>query len=325
MRQMAMFPDMIGRDMAKSYRVLSMGAGMQSSALFGYSLDNLIADRKGLPRPYPKVPVYDAIIYIKMEDRQIVEEQSLYFKRLADKYGMRYEILRPEDTGKDLMEDYLRDYGHKSVRSIPFWTLEEVFNDEGNPVIDPKTGKQKAKKGRMPRICTMDYKINLVMRYVKYNILGFKPRERLQDCDIKRHEMHIGFSYEEKKRVKENPHPLFVNHFPLVEMELERKDNYAYLRDRWGIETVASACLFCPYRTNYFFNYIKTEEPDNYKKVVKFDDMLRERKPYTRPGVNFNSKLYVSKSRKPIKELKCEECQDIETFPYKDQMVWNGF
>lgn len=108
----------------------------------------------------------------------------------------------------------------------------------------------------MMRNCTLEYKIEMIQKYVKFKILGYQKYQKTKPEDIKAHEMHIGFSLEEQRRCRENPHKMFVNHFPLVEMELERKDNYAYIRDVWGLDTKASACTFCPFHRNYFFIHL---------------------------------------------------------------------
>ena len=35
---------------------------------------------------------------------------------------------------------------------------------------------------------------------------------------------------------------MFVNRFPLVQMEFTRADSYGYIKEVWGLETRASAC-----------------------------------------------------------------------------------
>jgi hypothetical protein len=49
--------------------------------------------------------------------------------------------------------------------------------------------------------------------------------------------------------------------------------------------------------------------------------MLEER----REGTKIRSRIYVSKSRKRIKDLLPEECQDKQCFKYKNEDIWNGF
>ncbi len=188
--------------------------------------------------------------------------------------------------------------------SIPFWSIDED-----------------GKKGKMMRNCTLDYKINLMIKFVRINLLGYKKGQRTKEEDIKAHEMHLGFSKEEEHRCKENPNKMFVNKFPLCEMNLVRADNYAYIKDIWGLDTKASACCFCPFHTNYFFGYIRDNFPYEYDKTAEFDEMLEREQPNTK----IRSKLYISRSRKRIRDLLPEECNDKECFLYNNEIIWNGF
>ena len=104
-------------------------------------------------------------------------------------------------------------------------------------------------------------------------------------------------------------------------MGVTRADNYRYILETWGLDTKASACCFCPFHTNYFFGYIKEHLPEDYKKTVMFDEMLGKRQPDTK----IKSRLYISRSRKRITELRPEECCDMQCFPYKGKEIWNGF
>ena len=110
----------------------------------------------------------------------------------------------------------------------------------------------------------------------------------------------------------------------MVEMGLVRADNYAYVKEHWGMETRGSACLFCPYHTNYFFHECRQNCRADYQTVLEFDEMLEKGIPDSRIGVP-NSKVYISRSRKRIKDLMEEECRDKETFDYKGRRIWNGF
>lgn len=268
---------------------------MQSTALALMSCENAKD-----PGKFPLVPVYDLIAFCDLgKEPPWVIQQVRFIEKACNSAGIPFVILQ-----SPLYKDYLDNFGKSRVVSIPFWT------------IDPE-----GKKGKMMRVCTMDYKINLIQKYVRENILGYKKGQWTKAEDIKAHEMHIGFSVEEQQRCKENPHKMFVNKFPLVEMGLERKDNYAYIRDVWGLETKASACSFCPFHRNYFFQFLKDHEPEEYRTVVAFDDLLETGQPKT----NIRSKLYISRSRKRIRDLQPEECNDAECFLYKGTEVWNGF
>lgn len=295
--------------------ILSCGAGMQSTALILMSCENKQAFLDGKTLPHPRIPIYDIAVFCDLDkEPDWVYKQVNFIQHACEKVGIPFIILAEGDGyGKSLYNDYMNNFGIKSVRSIPFWTLTEE--------IDEKTGEVKLRKGKMPRVCTMDYKIDIIQKYIKREVLGYNLFERLKVEDRKAHRMHIGFSFEERSRCKPNPNPMFENVFLLVDLKLERKHNYAYIRDFWGLETRASACLICPFHTNYFFSNLKHERPSEYQDVIAFDSMLEVRQPMSK----ITSKLYISKSRKRISELTPQECNDQECFEYRGMLVGNGF
>lgn len=276
-------------------KILSCGAGMQSTALALMSCEN---KRDGIK--YKEVPVYDAIIFCDLgNEPKWVYQQVDFIEHQCKEVGIPFYNL---DT--HLYQDYMDNFGKTRVVSIPFWTVDE-----------------NGKKGKMMRNCTLDYKINEIIKFVRMELMRYKKGQRTKKEDLKAHEMHLGFSFEEKKRCKDNPHKMFINKFPLVEMGLTRADNYKYILEVWGLETKASACNICPFHTNYFFKYLKDNNKEEYRDVIRFDELLEEKQPNTK----IRSKLYISKSRKRIANLTQAECDDKETFLYGDRKIWNGF
>ena len=257
----------------KGLKILSCGAGMQSTALALMSCEN---KKHGIV--YPEIPVYDLIVFCDMGwEPDWVYEQVEFIKKACEDCGITFKILET-----DLYGDYIEKFGVRRVASIPFWSVDA-----------------NGKKGKMRRQCTIDKKIVAIQKYVRYEILGYKFRQKCKKEDKGRHEMHIGFSKEEEHRVFESMNPMFVTKFPLVDMGLTRADNYKYILEEWGIETKASACSYCPFHRNYFFQHIKEHCPDCYKAVVNLDNVLEERQP----GSQIRSKLFL----------------------YRGKPIWNGF
>ncbi len=277
-------------------RILSCGAGMDSMALALMSCENKLCGTV-----HKCVPIYDAIVFVNLGSEPCWVETQVEFIRGACEYAKIPFI----EIDNNLYEDYLIKFGRGHVSDIPFWSV----NDEG-------------KKAKMHRHYTIDFKINEVEKYLKYELLGYKKYQRLKPEDILAHEMHIGFSYEEQRRIKGKEYSkLFVKKYPLVDMGWTRSDSYGYILERWELETKASACCFCPFHTNYFFNYLKTYDYKNYLKLVVFDEMIGRRQPDTK----IRSKLFVSKALKRIEDLQPEDCTDAQYFEYKGQKIWNGF
>lgn len=273
---------------------------MQSTALALMSCENATAKKQGLPSPHPWVPVYDLVVFCDLGlEPSWVMKQVEFTHRACKEAGIPFKILE-----SPLYQDFMENFGERRTISIPWWTLR----DDGH-------------KSKMPRNCTIDYKIETISKYVRWEVLGYKKGQRLRPEDSKAHEMHMGFSYEEKQRCKESTNPMFVNRFPLVEMKMVRADNYAYIRDVWGLETRASACTFCPFHRNYFFQHLKECMLGEYTQLLAVDELLRDKTP--KPPMD--SDLFISRSRKRIVDLTPEDCNDAEYFLYRGRQIWNGF
>ena len=66
-------------------KILSFGAGMQSTALALMSCENVDAERKGHERPYPLVPVYDLVVFCDLGfEPPWVMQQAEFVHRACD-------------------------------------------------------------------------------------------------------------------------------------------------------------------------------------------------------------------------------------------------
>lgn len=288
-------------------KILSCGAGMQSTALALMSCENALAV-KGLRRPvipeyeypHPKVPIYDLVIFcdLGMEPGWVMYQWEFIVKA-CESAGIKAVKL---DT--DLYGHFMKNFGERRTVSIPWWTM----GDDG-------------KKSKMPRNCTIDFKVEMISKHIRWEVLGYRKGQRLKDCDKKAHEMHMGFSKEEERRCNESPNPMFVNKFPLVAMGWTRAESYAYCLDVWGLDTKASACTFCPFHQNYFFKHLKENRPEEYAELLKVDNLLRDKNP--KPPMD--SDLFISRSRKRLEDLTPEDCDDMKCFEYCGRQIWNGF
>lgn len=268
---------------------------MQSTALALMSCEN---KKKGII--HKEVPVYDAVIFCDLGlEPYWVKDQVEFIKKACDNVGIPFYKL-----DSNLYQDYMDNFGRGHVSSIPFWSVDE-----------------NGKKAKMRRHCTLDYKVALIEKFLKYNLLGYQKYQRLRKEDIQAHEMHIGFSYEERKRMSQDYSKIFVKKYPLIDMKWERCDSYKYILEVWGLDTKASACNFCPFHKNYFFRHLKENSKADYEQTVAFDRMIGEMQPNTA----IRSKIYISRSRKRIEDLLPEECNDAEYFDYNGKAVWNGF
>lgn len=269
---------------------------MQSTALALTSCEQVQA-----PVRFPQVPRYDAVIYCDLGNEPVwVIDQVKFIECACQDVGIPFYVLQ-----SDLYQDYMDNFGKGRVSGMPFWTLD----GEGKP----------GRIGR--RACTVDYKILMIQKFVRYQMLGYRPYQRLRDEDVGAHELHIGFSKEEANRSFPSRHKMFQNKYPLIEMGWERKDTYQYNLEQWGLDSKASACMICPFHKNYFFQHLRHNFPADYASVVQFDDMLGQRQPDSQ----IRNRIFLSRARKRIRVLTPADCDDMQTFRYCGQQLWNGF
>ena len=173
-------------------KILSCGAGQQSTALALMSCENAMSEKI----IYPLVPVYDAVLFCDLGgEREWVYKQVAFISECCQKAGIPFYILK----NKNLKKDYMTNYGKARVCTIPFWSIDE-----------------NGKKGKMTRHCTIDYKILQMQNFVRWELLGYKKGQRTKPEDIQAHEMHIGFTFEEQQRIFDSKHKLFINKFPII-------------------------------------------------------------------------------------------------------------
>lgn len=294
----------------KCLNILSYGAGTPSTTLALMSCEN--AYYRSFPEvpanniyhatycPHPEVPIYDAVIFCDLHSEPgWVYAQAEFTAAICQKVGIPFYWL-----DSDLYGDFTRSFGRARTACLPFWTLSED-----------------GKKGRMPRQCTYDYKIKVIEQFVRYELLGYRPRQRTIPLDIHAHSLHMGIMWEERQRARESKQTLFVNRYPLVTMGWTRAECYKYNKDTWNLETKASCCLFCPFHTNYFYQYIRKHEPYCYACALQVDELVETHQ--ARPPLK--SKLFLSKSRKRLRDLSEEDCHDAQTFLYCQKPIWSGF
>lgn len=160
-----------------------------------------------------------------------------------------------------------------------------------------------------------------MQQFVKYELLGYRRGQRLRPWDAEAHEMHIGFSAEEAQRIFGSRHPLFKNRFPLADMGWTRREAYGYTLTVWGLATRASACVFCPFHRNCFYQRLKEEDPEGYAQVLAMDSVLETRQADTM----IRSPVFMSSSCKRIRDLTPQDCDDTRYFIYGGTRVWDGF
>ena len=263
--------------MKTNLRVLSLGAGVQSSTL-------ALMIEKG------QVPMVDAAIFadVKGEPKAVYTHLDWLEKKLS------YPVYRV--TWRDLKQDILdAAKGKHKAFTAPFFTKH------------PITGKKKM----LRRQCTFMYKINPVGQKVR-GLLGLKKGEkRKKDTRV---EMLMGISKDEVFRMKTNRIPYITNMYPLVDMNITRSNCLEWMSKYGYPKPPRSACTFCPYHSNEEWREIKKNK-EEWAEVVAMDKAIRHQEKHKDKFKNSKEvldELYLHREGIPIDEVDLDKKKDSQ-------------
>ena len=261
--------------MKTDLRVLSLGAGVQSSTL-------ALMIEKG------QVPMVDAAIFadVKGEPSAVYKHLDWLEKQLS------YPVYRV--TWRDLKQDILdAAEGKYKAFTAPFFTSH------------PITGKKKM----LRRQCTFMYKINPVGQKVR-GLLGLKKGEkRKKDTRV---EMLMGISKDEVFRMKTNRIPYITNMYPLVDMNITRSNCLEWMSKYGYPKPPRSACTFCPYHSNEEWREIKKNK-EEWSEVIAMDKAIRHQERHKDKFKNSKEvldELYLHREGIPIDEVDFNKKKD---------------
>lgn len=259
--------------MSKTLRVLSLGAGVQSTTIAlriadGYyqPIDAAIfADTQDEPRA-----VYDHLQWLERETNHAFPIIKATAGRLGD------DLLRGENTTG------------QRFASIPAFTRDHSDED--------------AEVGKTRRQCTAEYKLDVIERVIRRQLLGIAPRQRIpKGTTIVQ---IIGLSADEPGRVlrvRANcVGSFFVPEFPLHESGETRANCLAYLEQRVPHKVPRSACVFCPMHNNYEWRMLRDHDPEGWARAVEVDEGMRKPGAIVNRGDFLNAKLYLHRSCVPL-------------------------
>lgn len=228
---------------APHLRILSLGAGVQSTAL-------LLASAEGI------LPKLDAAIFSDTgwEPRAVYEHLDRIEREIAEPAGIPiYRV-----SSGNIRDDAL-DPAHRFA-SMPLF----VKNQDGT-------------KGMARRQCTSEYKIKPIRRKTK-ELLGAVTLEngRLGHLERGRFaEQWIGISTDEFHRAKGSDVKYVQHVFPLLDLKWSRRDCMKYLDARGFGTTPKSACIGCPFHGNRQWRELRDLYPDEFADAVAFDHAIR--------------------------------------------------
>lgn len=222
-------------------RVLSLGAGVQSSVLA------LMASRGEIPAP-------DCAIFADTG----AEPQSVYdwLDWLEGELSFPLHRVQYGDLEQDegqIRRSARSGYNYMKV-SAPYWAWN-----------DGKAG------GPLGRKCTFDYKISAVRRKMRQLLGIFGKRTPDHILVIQ----DLGISTDEAHRMKPNREKWITNAYPLIDLGMSRADCIAWALNNGIPEPPRSSCVFCPFHSAEEWQRLQRHEPSEYERACKHEDRIR--------------------------------------------------
>lgn len=247
-------------------RILSLGAGVQSSTLLALSAEGVL----------PKVD-YAVFADTGWEPRAVYAHLDRLEKEIAAPAGI--PVLRV--ASGNIRNDAL-DPDHRFA-SMPL----HILNKDG-------------KQGMTRRQCTGEYKIKPIKKKVR-ELLGYSHPQRIPKGVFV--EQWVGISTDEFHRAKDADVRYMRNIHPLIDMGWSRGDCNRYLSSLGLADTPKSSCLGCPFHGNAQWRQIRDASPDEWRDVVEFDAAIRQGNARANAAGNkLLGQAFLHRSRVPLSE-----------------------
>ncbi len=150
--------------------------------------------------------------------------------------------------------------------------------------------------GRVRRQCTLNYKIDPIDSYIRKEVLGLKKGQRAPKGAWV--EQVIGISWEERHRARQPSKAWQQFSWPLIEKKMRRYDCLVWI-DRHGYPTPPrSACTICPNRSREEWRWLQQNDPEGWRQAVTVDRAIRG----GMRGISAGS-CYLHRSLKPLDEV----------------------
>lgn len=251
--------------MSPTLRVLSLGAGVQSTAA-------LLAACEGLIEPYGAAIFSDT----GWEPKVVYEHVQRLIEHAAN-YGIPVYRVSAGNIRDDALDPDRR------FASMPLF----VRNPDGSP-------------GMARRQCTSEYKLKPIKAKVR-ELLGY-PHPTPVPKGVYA-EMSIGISIDEIGRARDSDVQYMRNVFPLLDLKWSRKDCERYNRSKGWLSVVKSACIGCPYHGNRQWRELRDNSPEEFADAVEFDAAIRNGSARANAqGQELRGTMYLHRSRMPLSE-----------------------
>ncbi len=272
-------------------RVLSLGAGEQSSAIF-------------LLAATDEIPALDYAIFGDTgEEPAWVYDQVKELKAFPGGCPILIRWLKDDDGSQVRLGDNCLVGQGGRFAAIPAFLKHGNLFEKGKPA-----------QGKGKRQCTREFKTSIVEKCIRYELLGLEPGQAYRGERI----THVfGLDFDEgerifkvKGRLAETSHS--VGEFPLWDMQWRRSDCRAYIKEILGHEFRPSACTFCPLVNNGFRRLVRDHDPVGWERACMVDREIRLETSRSQQGLN--SEQYIHRKMIPLSEVNIDEPDGLMSF-----------
>jgi hypothetical protein len=221
----------------KPLRILSLGAGVQSSTL-------------ALMIAHGEVPMVDAAIFADTgaEPKGVYDwldwlESKLPFPvhRVMHKDGLLENIKESTKGGR--------------FAGAPFYTESQT-----------------SAGGTLRRQCTREFKVEPITQKLR-QLCGLKKGERAGKAV--RVVQYLGISWDEVQRMKPSREAWIRHEWPLIDLRMTRTHCLQWMAAKGYPLPVKSACTFCPYHNDALWRDMKLNDQPSWEQAVEVDRMIR--------------------------------------------------
>lgn len=273
---------------AKEFRVLNLGAGVQSTTLYlKFALGHF---------DYPNLRPDVAIFADTQDEPKAVYE---HLEWLEKTYSDRIPIWR-RTIGR-LGDDLSRGIHSAGQRfaSIPAFTTAQAGR------LDGQTRRQ----------CSREYKVDVVERAIRRELVGCAPGARIPK-DVRIHQ-YIGISLDEagravrlRERFKERA-PIWSVSFPLIDLRWTRSNCLGFLEQACPHSVPRSACVFCPYHSDDEWRAVRAV-PEDWARAIAVDAALRTTGSIA--NRDMTQSMYVHRACVPLDQVEFKHERQFNMF-----------
>lgn len=280
-------------------RVLSLGAGVQSSTL-------LLMAAAG------ELPPLDAWIFAdpqweSLETYQWLERLcGVPYEAWWDEDGMQHWRAIPGDYRGGIAGQWGKVVTAGAIRASVY---EAKSTGTRYATLPLYTLNHAGQKGRQRRQCTREFKIEPQVHQIR-TWINLRPGQRGPKTPVV--QQLFGISTDEATRAKDSRFSYITHEHPLLDRGMSRADCEAWCAER-GLAPPSSACVGCGYRRDPEWRRMRDESPQEFADAVAFDHFIREGKRGLR------AQAFVHDSRRPLDQV------DLATPEEAGQHLFDGF